>query len=92
MKIFDRGFNPLGFARQLAAVLADGSRKEALQSVAIPTLVIHGDKDPLVPVECGIDTANSVPGARLLIIKGMGHAFPRQVWKQVIDAIAGHAK
>jgi pimeloyl-ACP methyl ester carboxylesterase len=91
MKIFDRGLNTPGFVRQLAAILADCSRKEDLKSVTIPTLVIHGDTDPLVPVECGIDTAHSVPGAKLLIIEGMGHFLPRQVWKRVIDAIATHA-
>ena len=90
-KIFDRGLNPPGFVRQLTAVIADGSRKQALKSVTVPTLVIHGDADPLVPVECGIDTANSVPGSESLIIEGMGHTFPRQVWAQVIDAIVRHA-
>ena len=89
-KIFDRGLNLPGFARQLTAVIADGSRKQALKSVTVPTLVIHGDADPLVPVECGIDTANSVPGSELLIIEGMGHTFPRQVWAKVIDAIVRH--
>ena len=90
-RIFDRGLNPPGFARQLTAVIADGSRKPALESVTVPTLVIHGDADPLVPVECGIDTADSVPGSELLIIEGMGHTFPRQVWTRVIDAIVHHA-
>ena len=90
-RIFDRGLNLPGFARQLTAVIADGSRKQTLKTVTAPTLVIHGDADPLVPVECGIDTANSVPGSELLIIEGMGHAFPRQVWAQVIDAIVRHA-
>jgi len=89
---FDRGLNPAGFARQWAAILASGSRKEALRSVAAPTLVIHGNGDPLVPVECGIDTANSVPGAELLIIEGMGHDWlPPALWPQLIDAIARHA-
>ncbi len=90
-RIFDRGLNLPGFARQLAAIIADGNRKQALKSVTVPTLVIHGDADPLVPVECGIDTANSVLGSELLIIEGMGHTFPRQVWAQVIDAIVRHA-
>jgi len=89
-RIFDRGLNLPGFARQLAAIIADGSRKQALKTVNVPTLVIHGDADPLVPVECGIDTANSVPGSELLIIEGVGHTFPRQVWAQVIDAIVRH--
>ncbi|MFH1952294.1 MAG: alpha/beta hydrolase [Pseudomonadota bacterium] len=90
-RIFDRGLNPPGFVRQLTAIIADGSRKQALKSVTVPTLVIHGDADPLVPVECGIDTANSIPGSELLIIEGMGHTFPRQMWAQVIDAIVRHA-
>jgi len=90
-RIFDRGLNPPGFARQLTAIIADGSRKQTLKSVTVPTLIIHGDADPLVPVECGIDTANSVPGSELLIIEGMGHTFPRQIWAKVIDAIVHHA-
>ena len=91
-RAFDRGLSPAGTARQLAAVLASGSRQEALKSVAVPTLVIHGDADPLVPVAGGIDTADAIPGAKLLIIKGMGHALPPAVWPQVIEAIAAHAK
>ena len=88
---FARGLDPAGVARQLAAILASGSRKQALAEVTVPTLVIHGDADPLVPVACGIDTANSVPGAQRLIIKGMGHALPISMWPQIIDAIAAHA-
>jgi len=90
-RAFDRGLSLAGTARQLAAILASGSRKEALQAVTVPTLVIHGDADPLVPVECGIDTANSVPGAELLIIEGMGHDLPPAVAPQVISAIVRHA-
>jgi pimeloyl-ACP methyl ester carboxylesterase len=88
---FDRGLSLAGTARQLAAILASGSRKEALQSVTVTILVIHGDADPLVPVECGIDTANSIPGAELLIIEGMGHDLPLAVAPWVIEAIARHA-
>ena len=91
-RAFDRGLSPAGTARQLAAVLASGSRKEALKSVTVPTLVIHGDADPLVPVAGGIDTADAIPGAKLMIIKGMGHALPPAVWPQVIEAIADHAR
>jgi len=54
-------------------------------------LVIHGDADPLVPVECGIDTAGTIPGARLLVIRGLGHTLAPQVYPQVIDAISRHA-
>ena len=87
-----RGLNPPGVARQLMAILASGSRKEALRSVRVPTLVIHGDADPLVPLACGIDTAESVPGAKLLVIEGMGHALPISMWPRIIDAIAAHAE
>jgi len=90
-RFFDRGLSPDGTARQMAAILASGSRKEGLRSVAVPTLVIHGDADPLVPVEAGIDTANAVPDAELMIIEGMGHDIPLPVAPQVIAAIARHA-
>jgi len=90
-RFFDRGLSPDGTARQLAAIMASGSRKEALKSVQVPTLVIHGDADPLVPVEGGIDTANAIPGAELMIIEGMGHSLPPEVAPQVIEAIARHA-
>ncbi|HEY69783.1 MAG TPA: alpha/beta hydrolase, partial [Anaerolineae bacterium] len=80
-----------GTARQMAAILASGSRKEALQQVSAPTLVIHGDADPLVPVEGGIDTAESIPGAELMIVGGMGHDLPPSLAPRVIDAIAKHA-
>jgi pimeloyl-ACP methyl ester carboxylesterase len=89
---YDRGLSPEGTTRQLAAIFASGSRKEALKSVRVPTLVIHGDSDPLIPVEGGIDTAQAIPGAQLMIIEGMGHDLPPAIWPQVIDAISKHAK
>jgi pimeloyl-ACP methyl ester carboxylesterase len=90
-RFFDRGLCPTGTARQMAAIIASGSRKEALKSISVPTLVIHGDADPLVPVEGGIDTANAISGSELLIINGLGHALPPPVWTQVIEAITRHA-
>ena len=66
-RVYDRGLNPAGFGRQLAAIYASGSRKGALKSVNIPTLVIHGNADPLIPVEAGKDTAASIPGAKLML-------------------------
>jgi pimeloyl-ACP methyl ester carboxylesterase len=90
-RLFERGINPRGTARQLAAIIAAGSFQDELKSLAVPTLVIHGDADPLVPVECGLDTANVVPGARLTLIEGLGHAWPPAVWPQFIEAIVGHA-
>ena len=88
---FERGLNPAGVGRQLRAVLASGSRKPRLHAVKAPTLVIHGTVDPLVRPEGGKDTAASIPGAKLLMIDGMGHALPIPMWPQIIDAIDQHA-
>jgi len=90
-RLHARGLNPPGVARQLAAILASGSRKAALGAVRVPTLVIHGDADPLVPLACGVDTAGSIPGARLVVVEGMGHALPISCWGRIVDAIAAHA-
>ncbi|MBN2398243.1 MAG: alpha/beta hydrolase [Deltaproteobacteria bacterium] len=89
---FERGIDPAGIVRQIAAINASGSRREELKSLTVPTLVIHGSADPLLRVECGIDTARAVPGAKLKIIEGMGHALPVPVWGEIIDAIADHAR
>jgi pimeloyl-ACP methyl ester carboxylesterase len=90
-RIYDHGVSPAGTARQFAAVLTSGSRREALRSVGVPTLVIHGDADPLVPVEGGIDTAESVPGAALMVVEGMGHHIPVAVAPRIVGAIVRHA-
>jgi len=90
-RTYERGLNPAGVGRQLRAILASGSRKERLRSVKAPTLVIHGTVDPLVRPEGGKDTAASIPGAKLLMVEGMGHALPIPMWPQIIDAIDKHA-
>jgi pimeloyl-ACP methyl ester carboxylesterase len=90
-RTFERGLNPAGVGRQLRAILASGSRKERLRQVKAPTLVIHGMVDPLVRPEGGKDTAASIPGAKLLMIEGMGHALPIPMWPEIIDAIDKHA-
>jgi pimeloyl-ACP methyl ester carboxylesterase len=91
-RIFERGLHPPGTARQLAAILASGSRKQALAAVRIPALIIHGDADPLVRLDGGEATARAIPGAKLLVIRGMGHALPIPMWPEVIAAIEGHAR
>ncbi|MGL4543206.1 MAG: alpha/beta fold hydrolase [Polymorphobacter sp.] len=88
---FERSFAPMGFARHMAAVIATGDRRERLAKVSAPTLVIHGDADPLVPVEGGHDTAANISGAELLIIPGMGHDLPLQLVETIADAVAGVA-
>lgn len=61
-----------------------------LANLKVPALVVHGDADPLLVKECGIDLAESIPGSRLKMIKGMGHALPPAVWNDVITAIVRH--
>jgi pimeloyl-ACP methyl ester carboxylesterase len=90
-RTFARGLNPAGVGRQLRAILASGSRKPRLHKVTAPTLVIHGTVDPLVHPMGGRDTAASIPGAKLMMIEGMGHAIPVPMWPQIIDAIDKHA-
>ncbi|MFT3821967.1 MAG: alpha/beta hydrolase [Rubrivivax sp.] len=86
-----RGINPAGGARHLVAILASGSRKKALRNVKVPTLVIHGDIDPLVPLAAGVETAQCVPGAELMVLQGMGHTMPAYLWPQMIDGITAVA-
>jgi pimeloyl-ACP methyl ester carboxylesterase len=88
---YDRGINPPGVSRQMMAIVASANRTRALRELRVPTLVIHGTADPLVPDAGGRATAAAIPGAQLLLIEGMGHSFPREVWPTIIDAIARHA-
>ena len=87
-----RGFNPAGVARQLSAIIDSPDRTNGLQQLQIPSLVIHGDSDPLVPVACGIATAQAIPNATLKILKGMGHTLPVQLWPQIVDEISTMTK
>lgn len=89
---FDRNFDAGGVGRQLAAILAHGDRTKALADVRAPTLVIHGDGDPLVPYVCGEATQRAISGAKLVTVKGMGHDFPRGAWPQLVDAIVGQTR
>lgn len=83
----DRAYRPVGFARQYAAILAAPDRREKLRALSVPTVVIHGADDPLVPVEGGRDTAASIPGAEMVEIPGMGHNIPEPLYGMIIDAI-----
>ena len=84
------GYHPAGSARQLAAIAADVRRAEALRAVAVPTLVLHGAADPLVPPACGEDTARRIPGARLVTIPGMGHDLPQGVVERLLPPLLAH--
>ena len=83
----DRSSDRDGVQRQLAAIMAAPSRREALAAVAVPALVIHGVDDPLVPAENGRRTAAALPGARLLEVEGMGHNLPATAWPVIFEAI-----
>ena len=88
---YDRGHEPAGVARQLHAIMASGDRTRALRDVRVPTAVIHGRSDPLVRPTGGRATARAVPGARLRMIEGMGHDFPRALWPSFAEEIATNA-
>lgn len=88
MRSYERCFLPSGQARQLAAILAQPNRVPALQALDLPSLVIHGTADPLVPVEGGRDTARAIPGAELLEIEGMGHDLPRELHDRIVERIS----
>ncbi|UYN96884.1 MAG: alpha/beta fold hydrolase [Enhydrobacter sp.] len=84
----DRRWYPQGAARQYVSVLASGDRVEMLKTVEAPTLVLHGEDDPLLPADCGRDVARLVPGAQIHTIAGWGHDFPPQLVPEMIERIA----
>jgi pimeloyl-ACP methyl ester carboxylesterase len=90
-RMYDRGHHPSAASRQLAAILASGNRTPELRGITAPTLVIHGTKDRLIAPSGGRATARAIPGARLLMIEGMGHDLPRGAWPQMLDAIVENA-
>ncbi|MGP3935401.1 alpha/beta fold hydrolase [Nonomuraea sp. KM88] len=86
-RAFDRCFDPAGTGRQLAAIMASGDRTDLLASLTMPALVLHGEDDPLVPVEGGRATAAAIPGARLVTYPGMGHDLPEPLWPEIAREI-----
>ncbi len=90
-----RAYDPVGTTRQLSAIVGSGSRAEGLAQLDLPTLVLHGDRDPLVDISGGRRTAELVPGARFVEVEGMGHDMPPALWPHyvevTIDHIAAHA-
>jgi pimeloyl-ACP methyl ester carboxylesterase len=90
-RAFDRCYYPVGMKRQLLAIVADGSRVEKLKTIKVPSLVIHGAADPLVPKEGSVDIARHISGARLEIIEEMAHDLPPSQVERMARLIAGHA-
>ncbi|MES2955815.1 MAG: alpha/beta hydrolase [Pseudomonadota bacterium] len=85
-----RNFNPAGVLRQMVAIVADGRRADELARLRMPTLVIHGKADPLVPYACGEDTARRIPGSSLVGIEGMGHDLPAGVVQRILEPLIPH--
>jgi pimeloyl-ACP methyl ester carboxylesterase len=87
-----RSFHPAGMLRQMTAIAADSRRAKELAQIKVPTLVLHGKEDPLVPYACGADTARRINGARLVGIHGMGHDLPPGVVARLLEALLPHIR
>ena len=85
-----RSFHPAGTLRQMLAVIADLTRAEELARVTVPTLVVHGRDDPLLPYACGVDTARRISGARLVGVPGMGHDLAPGVVDHILAPLLPH--
>lgn len=86
-----RCYEPAGVLRQMCAVTANGDRRTKLANIKAPVCVIHGENDPLVPVDGGRDTAASIPGAELVIVPGMGHDLPPGLYDLLVGHVARNA-
>ncbi len=89
---YDRCHYPEGVARQMLALIEDGSRTERLHAIRVPTLVIHGADDPLVPLAAGVHTAQCIPGARLEVIPGMGHNLADEIAPTIVGLVRSFVK
>lgn len=86
-----RSYRPAGTARQMIAIAADGDRSRLLAQIRVPTQIIHGKADPLVPVAAGQDLAARIAGAEIDLIAGMGHDLPTELWPRFVSGIASAA-
>lgn len=87
----DRAYDPDGVARQLVAILVSGSRAEGLAALEVPTIVLHGDLDPLVDISGGRRTAELVPGAEFRLMEQLAHDMPPQYWDRMVAGIVDAA-
>jgi pimeloyl-ACP methyl ester carboxylesterase len=86
-----RSYRPAGLMRQMLAIGADDDRPQILPRIQSPTLVMHGEADALVPIACGKDSAQRIPGSKFIAIPGMGHDLPTQVCTILANHIASFA-
>ena len=82
-----RAYDPSGFGRQIAAIAATGDLRPLLAKITVPSLIVHGTDDLLVPAACGKDTASSIRGSEIILIDGMGHDLPSSLYQRVADGI-----
>ncbi|MFM7064934.1 MAG: alpha/beta fold hydrolase [Actinomycetes bacterium] len=90
-RLVDRAWYPQGTPRQFGAIVASGSREDALRQLALPTAVLHCDADPLVDISGGRRTAELVPGAQFHQLDGMGHDLPEPYWDRIVDVVVENA-
>tara|TARA_R110001592_G_scaffold205052_2_gene455435 strand:- start:6385 stop:7329 length:945 start_codon:yes stop_codon:yes gene_type:complete len=91
-KNYLRSYSPGGTLRQLQAILGTACLKQHLKSISCPTLVIHGEKDPLLKPACGADIVKHIPHSKLITIKGMGHDLPDQLMPRLVSLISEHTQ
>ncbi|WP_302850721.1 alpha/beta fold hydrolase, partial [Pseudomonas aeruginosa] len=89
---YDRAFNPEGVQRQLLAILAEPSRVPLLNRLQVPTLVIHGTADPLLPVMHGVHVAAHIRGSELKLIPGLAHRFQEAFKEPLLAAVVPYLK
>ena len=85
-----RSIYPAGYRNQMAAIVKSGDRRELLKNISVPTLVIHGKADVLIPVDGGIDTAKNIKDAEIKLIEGMGHDLPKELLPRLTQMIDRH--
>lgn len=91
-RLAERSPRPASTRRQLAAIAAYGNKTRALRELDIPTLVIHGTQDPLIPPGHARRLSDLIPGAKLVLVEGLGHEFPPGVWPEILPAVTSHLK
>ena len=88
----DNHYQPQATSRQLLAILASGDRRSQLKHITVPTLVIHGQDDPLLPIEAGKEVADLIPGARLMVVPRMGHDLPTSSIELFVKEVSSHCR
>ena len=86
-RLAERSSYPPGMLRQFDAVLGTGSLLSYSKAITAPTVVLHGSRDPMVRPRNGRGVAAAIPGARFVVVDGMGHDLPEPVWRPILEAL-----